>query len=197
MRRKTFFDKYALVSFIVLALVLLHYGFIMAQQKGGSAGEWGSKEDPQKRGPAAPPPQPQASAPSAVLATADGETPGVRVEVMELKRVSGGTVNLRFVMINDSGKAVGFGYSFVDRSHDVVDFNSIGGVHLIDAAGKKKYFVVRDTGKKCVCSQNLKDLQPKSRMNLWAKFPAPPENVEKISIVIPHFMPLDDVPISR
>ena len=197
MRRKTFFNKYALVSFIVLALVLLHYGLVMAQQKGGSAGEWGSKADPQKRGPVGPAPQAQTSAPSAVLATADGEAPGLRVEVMELKRVSGGTVNLKFVMINDSGKSVDFGYSFVDRSHDVVDFKSIGGVHLIDAAGKKKYFVVRDSGKKCVCSQNLKDLQPKSRMNLWAKFPAPPENVEKISVVIPHFMPMDDVPISR
>lgn len=198
MRKNIFFNKVAPVSFIVLALVLLHYGHIMAQQKGDSAGEWGSKEGPQKTGPAAaPPPQAQASAPSAVLATADGETPGVRVEVTELKRVSGGTVNLKFVMINDSDKKVNIGYSFADREHETIDFSSIGGVHLIDAAGKKKYFVVRDTEKKCVCSQKLKDLEPKSRMNLWAKFPAPPDNVEKISVVIPHFMPLDDVPISH
>jgi len=197
MRGKTFFNKYVLVSFIVLALVLLYYGFIMAQQKGGSAGEWGSKEGPQKRGPAAPAPQPQASAPSAVLASADGETPGFRVEVTELKRVSGGTVNLKLVMINDSEKEVHFNYSFGDPSHSIVDFNSIGGVHLIDAAGKKKYFVVRDSEKKGVCSQGLKAVQPKSRMNLWAKFPAPPDNVEKITVVIPHFMPMDDVPISR
>ena len=164
--------KYVLVPFIASISVLVIYGSLMAQPKAGPAS-------------------------SAVLATADGESPGVRVEVTELKRVSGGTVNLKFVMINDSGKEVDFGYSFVDRSHDVVDFNSIGGVHLIDAAGKKKYFVVRDSEKKCVCSQGLKDLQPKGRTNLWAKFPAPPDNVEKISVVIPHFMPMDDVPIGR
>lgn len=131
------------------------------------------------------------------LGAADGETPDVRVEVTELKRVSGGTLNLKFVMINDSDKKVGFGYSFADRDHEGIDFSSIGGVHLIDAVGKKKYFVVRDSEKKCVCSQKLKDLQSKSRMNLWAKFPAPPEDVQKITVVIPHFQPIDDVPISR
>jgi hypothetical protein len=36
-----------------------------------------------------------------------------------------------------------------------------------------------------------------SRLNLWAKFPAPPEDVKKISITIPHFAPLDDAPISQ
>jgi len=133
----------------------------------------------------------------APLSEADGETPGVRVEVTELKRVSGGTVNLKFIMINDSDKKVGFGYSFADRDHEGIDFSSIGGVHLIDPVGKKKYFVVRDSEKKCVCSAKLKDLQPKSRMNLWAKFPAPPEDVQKITVVIPHFQPMDDVPISH
>jgi len=167
--------KYVVVPFIASILVFVVCGFLMAQPKTG----------------------PQGSTPSAVVATADGETPGLRVEVTELKRVSGGTVNLKFVMINDSDKKVDFGYSFADPSHHIPDFNSIGGVHLIDAAGKKKYFVVRDTSKKCVCSQGLKDLQPKARMNLWAKFPAPPDNVEKIGVVIPHFMPMDDVPIGR
>ena len=180
MKRDRLMKKCALIAFTASTLVLVLYGFLVAQ--------------PTKPGATVPAPQAQASA---VVATADGETPGVRVEVVELKRVSGGTVNLKFVMINDSDKKVDFGYSFVDRSHDVVDFNSIGGVHLIDAAGKKKYFVVRDSEKKCVCSQGLKDLHPKGRMNLWAKFPAPPDNVEKISVVIPHFMPMDDVPIGR
>jgi len=162
--------KYVLVPFIASMLVFAVYGFLMAQPKVGPAS-------------------------SAVLATADGEAPGLRVEVMELKRVSGGTVNLKFVMINDSDKSMSFGYRFIEPGTQ--DYANIGGVHLIDAAGKKKYFVVRDSAKSCVCSKGLTDLEPKSRMNLWAKFPAPPDNVEKIGVVIPHFMPLDDVSISR
>jgi len=130
-----------------------------------------------------------------ILATTDGENPGVRVEVVELKRVSGGTVNLKFVLINDGEKNMDFGYAFGEGS--TIDFGSIAGVHLIDSTGKKKYFVIRDSEKKCLCSQGLKSVASKSRMNLWAKFPAPPDNVEKITVVIPHFMPMDDVPISR
>jgi hypothetical protein len=37
----------------------------------------------------------------------------------------------------------------------------------------------------------------KSSSNFWARFPAPPDNVVKIGVVVPHFVPLDDVPLSR
>jgi hypothetical protein len=67
----------------------------------------------------------------------------------------------------------------------------------VDSAGKKKYFVVRDTENHCLCSRDVKDLSPGARTNLWAKFPAPPDDVQKISVVIPHFGPIDDAPISR
>ena len=70
-------------------------------------------------------------------------------------------------------------------------------MQLVDPVGKKKYFVARDADGKCVCSVHIPDVAPHSRLSLWAKFPAPPDDVQKISIVIPHFQPLDDVPISR
>ena len=63
--------------------------------------------------------------------------------------------------------------------------------------GKKKYFVARDSENKCVCSQKVHDISKGSRANLWAKFPAPPDDVPRISIVIPHFSAMDDVPLSR
>jgi hypothetical protein len=139
-----------------------------------------------------------AVAPSAAaIATADGEKDGVTVAVKELKRTSGGTVSLKFAIINGSANDVSFDYNFVDRDHDVKDFGSIGGVQLIDPVGKKKYFVARDSDGKCVCSSGLKDIKPGTTINVWAKLPAPPEDVEKISIIIPHFSPMDDVPISK
>jgi hypothetical protein len=57
--------------------------------------------------------------------------------------------------------------------------------------------VVRDAEGKCLSSRGLGKIEPGSRMNLWAKFPAPPDSVEKITVVIPHFIPMDDVPISK
>lgn len=147
----------------------------------------------------APAPAPSTPPPPAapVIASADGETTGAKVEIHELKRTSGNTLTLRFSMVNGSNKDLSFGYAFAEKGKDIVDFASVGGVHLIDPVGKKKYFVVRDTEDQPSCSKGLKDLVPGSRLNLWSKFPAPPEDVQMISVVVAHFGPMDDVPISR
>lgn len=137
-----------------------------------------------------------ASPATPAIAVADGETTGTKVEVQELKR-GANSLMLKIAIVNDSDKPVGFGYNFGDKANEIKDFNTIGGVTLVDSAGKKKYFVVRDTENTCVCSSNIKDIAPKSRANLWAKFPAPPDDVQKISVIIPHFTPMDDVPISH
>src|SRR5205823_10845031 len=50
--------------------------------------------------PAAAPPA--AATTSSGIASADGEKPGTRVDVAELKRGSGGTVTLRMAFVNDS-----------------------------------------------------------------------------------------------
>ena len=144
---------------------------------------------------AAPAAAPGAPASSAVAST-EGEKPGIRVEVTELKR-SPSALSLKFTIVNDSDKQMGFGYDFADSEYQIRDHATVGGVSLLDAAGRKKYMVVRDSENRCVCSRDLKDLAAGSRLNLWAKFPPPPEDVKRISIVIPHFAPMDDVPISQ
>ena len=154
---------------------------------------------------AAPPPAaapatgtaPAAAAAPAGIASADGETNGVKVVVQELKRTSGGTVSMKFTITNGSDKEVGGGYEFADKDHEITDHSSVGGVQLIDEGGKKKYFVVRDTDGKCVCSQKIKDVKPGETENFWARFPAPPDTVQKITVIIPHFQPMDDVPLSK
>jgi hypothetical protein len=175
-----------------------------------------NKSEPQTAQPATPAPTPAAqtqttapppattssapvttAAPPSGIATADGETEGITAVAKELKRTSGDTVTLKLTIVNNSSKRMGFGYAFGDKAHEITDFSSVGGLQLIDPVGKKKYFVARDTENKCVCSRDLKDLDAGKSINVWAKFPAPPEGVDKISIVIPHFTPMDDVPISK
>ena len=102
---------------------------------------------------------------------------------------------LRFTLINDGDQRFSVGYALGAGSTS--DIGTVGGVHLIEPVGKKKYLVVRDSENKCDCSRGVKDVAAKSRANLWARFPAPPDNVEKITVVIPQFSPMDDVAISR
>jgi hypothetical protein len=140
----------------------------------------------------APEATPATQAPSA-LATTDGEFPGLRVEIKELKRYSGGTVTLKFALINDSDKEFFLGDKLGGLSYGY----NVSGTNLVDAAGKKKYLVILDSEKKCLCSTIEGHLQPKSRINVYAKFPAPPESVQKITVEIPRFIPMEDVPISQ
>ena len=151
---------------------------------------------------AAPTPAPSpASAPapapatSQTLASGEWTAPGLRAEVTELKRTSGGTLTLKFTLVNDSGKTI----QIADMT-PLLDLNTgsytVGSVHLIDPVGRKKYFVARDSENRCVCSQ-FGAIQPGQRANHWAKFPAPPDDVQRISVVLPTFSPMDDVPIGR
>jgi hypothetical protein len=140
-----------------------------------------------------PPPAAATPAAPAIIASTDGEQPGVRAEVTELKRGSGGTVTLKFTLINDSDQA----FPTRDRLGGVSPGYNVSGVHLVDAANKKKYQVILDAEKKCLCSDGLRsDIPAKTRLNVWAKLPAPPEDVKQVSVIIPHFIPMDDVPIS-
>ena len=127
------------------------------------------------------------------IATTDGEAPGVKLDVQELK-VGNGVVMLKFTLVNDADKPLGANTMYDPNGPENYD---VGGIYLVDTANKKKYLVVRDAANHCLCSRSLDNFAPKTSTNLWARFPAPPEGVQKISIVVPHFIPMDDVPLSR
>lgn len=133
--------------------------------------------------------------PASATASVEGEVPGLRVGVQELKRTAGGTLTLTLVFANTATKNLWL--EFGDKSIDFGNMASLGGVNLVDITGKKKYFVARDSERRCLCSSNVSTLDPGARANMWAKFPAPPEDVQKITVMIPHFPPLEEVPISQ
>jgi hypothetical protein len=152
---------------------------------------WGM-EAPVTPHPAAPAPPP----PAAILGTAENESGTGRAEVMELKRISGDMAMLRIGIVNTGKEPMSMGSLY--NAPGTGDAFTIGGVTLVDPVNKKKYFVVRDSANHCVCSNSLlEDLKPGARINVWARFPSPPEDVQKMSVLIPHFPPIDDVAVSK
>ena len=119
----------------------------------------------------------------------EGSAPGISVVIQSLKRDASNSVTLRFQLINDSDKPA----PPMNLGNEGYKVNA---VYLIDNVNKKKYLVVRDTDKNCICA-DYHGMGAGARVNLWAKFAAPAENVDKITVVVPDFQPIDDVPITR
>lgn len=67
--------------------------------------------------------------------------------------------------------------------------------YLLDPVNKKKHLAVTDAGGK-VIGTNLtyRDLKANGAISVWAKFPAPPAGVDKITIVVAKTPPFEDVP---
>jgi hypothetical protein len=135
---------------------------------------------------------PAAGAAPAGLATADGEQTGTRAVITDLKR-AGNTVTLKFVIYNDSGSEMDTSGQFTDN--DYKGYLSFSGVHLLDQTGKKKYYAVKDSDGNCVCTDGINGIKAKTSVTVWVKYPAPPEGTQKITVQIPHFVPVEDVPI--
>ena len=130
---------------------------------------------------------------SAQQLSADGDIPGTKVVIQDLKRDEGGTLTLRFQMVNESEERIGDRCAFRESGNE--GCGPISGVYLVDAANKKKYLVLRDSAQKCVCAE-IRPIEKGKSMNLWVKFPAPAAGVQKITVIVPHFQPIEGVPIS-
>jgi len=133
-----------------------------------------------------------------VIASADREQGVGRVELIELK-ASGDTLMLKASIVNNSGQKItaGGGLTFSDPELGGKDYGSFGGIHLIDSVHRKKYLVLRDSAKVCLCSKDFPGLNPGERFTVFARFAAPPTEVTKVSVIIPTFLPMDDVAITR
>lgn len=131
---------------------------------------------------------------SVPLAATDGDIPGIRVAVNELKR-SPSAVTLKFTLYNDTDAEFDISGKFDENPYK--GYRNFGGVHLVDTGSKKKYFAIADSENKCVCSDDVPAMAKKSSIALWVKFPPMPDDVQKITVQVPHFIPMDDVPITR
>ena len=118
----------------------------------------------------------------------EGERSGFKIVVKDVKRDEGGTVTLRLQMSSDNEAPEGI--------YQILDGYLPDKVHLIDAANKKKYLTVKDASGKCLCTEIKGEVAKDKPVNLWAKFPAPPAEVQKITVVVSGFEPIESVPIT-
>ena len=87
----------------------------------------------------------------------------------------------------------------------------IDDVYFISEAEKKKYHVLKDSqgyfigapvarsklGTETGFDVKPVAISPGAKTIVWFKFPAPPENVTVVNLLVPDVMPFDKLPVSR
>ena len=174
------------VLVIALAFILSFGSFLMAQQKKPVAPAAPAKAVPEK-------PSKQEG-----LGIQEHEVGGVDVVLMEAKRTSGDTLTLKWQYRNKTQEnkeiATGKG-SWVDSY--LFSYEA----YLIDPVNKKKYLILKDEKGNPIAARHEGkkgiSLAPGQTLTTWAKFPAPPTNVETISVYIPRVQPFEDISIGK
>jgi len=130
-----------------------------------------------------------------VLASAEfSADPDLRCDILEVKRVSGGALNIRWRIVNTAGGGGGL----TGGNAKEINYNfGWDELYFIDPAENKKYQFLTDSSGKRILQVFYGNLAAGQQRSNWAKFPAPPANSNKISITIPKFAPFDDVPVSQ
>ena len=83
-------------------------------------------------------------------------------------------------------------------AHDAADL-LLSETYLLDPVNKKKHLVVTDAKGRPIGTDigNSFRVKPNQSYAAWAKFPAPPASVEKITVVIAKTPPFEDVAIGK
>jgi hypothetical protein len=183
---------------LVLALTLLAAGC----SGGGGGGQAKAESQAQPTTTAAA----TATTAAPAVASADkGDLPGLALTINQLRRSDPNTVTLIFTIANQGDKPFAFDWTWGElgfvRVGDALSFD-MSGVYLVDPDGKKKYLVLRDKNRGCICTtgilkagEALKGLDAGQQTTMFAKFPAPPASVTKLTVAVPHFPALDGVPL--
>ena len=125
---------------------------------------------------------------------ATSSTPGLHVEVVDLKRDGAGGATLTLTITNDTAKLVNLSCDL--RADPGETCKQVTGIYLIDGINKKRYLVMRDDKGKCICTDTLNDIAANGSVTVWAKFPAPPATVMTMSAIVLLFLPLDGVAVT-
>jgi hypothetical protein len=136
-----------------------------------------------------------ASPSSAITASsqkADTEWDGVTCELISVKRDAGTSITVQFKYTNTGTNKVR-----LTTKESYGNANLAGLVYYIDPKNKKKYTVMEDSTHAPVASNSWDvKLEPGASKACWAKLPAPPADVNSITVFLPGAPPFEKVALA-
>lgn len=187
------------VAFVTILLLVGAVGFAACSREAAQ---------PQQTAPAAQQSAPTAAVPPAsqsapvaapaVLASAQySADPDLRCDLLEVKRVSGGALRIRWRIVNTAGTQQQTGLVAGGQAKSIYYDFGWPELYYIDPAENKKYSFLTDSEGNRILGVFMGSLAAGEQRLNWAKFPAPPPTSTTISVNIPKFAPFEDVPISQ
>lgn len=125
--------------------------------------------------------------PNVKLAEIKGQV-GLVMVVNEVKRDSGGFVTVSGE-IKNTGDVVRSMNGMEGSESAIVarNPNSVAGAMLVDKIGKKRYYVLRDTENRCLCTTAISAVQAGESTPVFMQFPAPPSTTTEVDFTLPSF----------
>lgn len=127
----------------------------------------------------------KSGAPAEVIATAAGPS-GVVLEVNSAVRDEDGYITVSG-QIKNAGSTTFSQIAALRGDEKNASPASVAGATLVDAVGKKRYLVLRDTEGRCACTTGLTFLKSGESVPFFAQFPAPPTTTTEVVFGLPTF----------
>ena len=121
--------------------------------------------------------------------------PDLRADLLEVKRNSGGSLTVKWRVVNTAGASqAGL---VASQGKDIYYTFHWEDVYYIDPAENKKYNFLKDAEGKNILDIYEGTFKAGQQKLNWAKFPAPPASSKKVTINLPKFSPIEDVPVAE
>ncbi|MFI6939615.1 hypothetical protein ACIBI4_10100 [Streptomyces sp. NPDC050418] len=133
--------------------------------------------------------EPEAPAESEVLAEVKGGQ-NITLSFNSVVRDEGGFLTVTGKVKNDGSARWIAGDWRGDEKELQRNAASMAGATLVDKAGKKRYFVLRDTEGRCLCTK-FTPLNSGEERTWYAQFPAPPDTATNVTFQIADMPPAE------
>lgn len=123
--------------------------------------------------------------PTEVIATLNGQS-GMALEINSVRRDPGGFLTVSGQLKNTGSQS--YKDTVAWRGNELKGTGeSVAGATLVDKAGKKRYYVLRDTESRCLCTTGVSSVDAGQVIPFFAQFPAPPSTTNEVEFSLPTF----------
>ncbi|MCZ9343291.1 hypothetical protein NGM37_36595 [Streptomyces sp. TRM76130] len=113
---------------------------------------------------------------------------GLLLTLTSAQRDSGGFVTVSGALKNDGGETTNVPAQLSGNETEIIrNGSSLGGAALVDAKGKKRYYVLRDTDGRPLTTTNFPALKAGESVPVFMQFPAPPADTTEVTFQLPMF----------